>query len=540
MDPITANYAKRKKTFVLTLTLPDLAVAIASPGILRRISYGADVWELRVDLLQAPSPSKVNTMPSLCHVASQVDFLQSISDLPIVFTIRTVSQGGSFPDDSAKEALELMLMAVEKECAYIDVEFTWPAYLIEEISRRKENSKLIASFHETTGNLRWTCELLDYYLENDKFGGTCFPIRRNIPLNMTDILKLSLVSRDDLDCHELASFMRSYQIKCSKPIIAVASGIYGRLSRVASPISFVTHTLIASPTAPEQMSLAETHQSMHVMGLLPRRDFYIIGNNISHSLSPAIHNAAFAELGLPHNYSIHQTPQIDDSIQEMLCDEHFGGASVTYPHKLNIQPLLDSVSVSAMKIGAVNTVVVEDSASGRVLRGDNTDWLGILQCIKHSMITCQTAVVVGAGGAARAAVFALQHLGVQRIAVVNRTRSTAERLAADFSGLRLELYQSMNEAPAANIIIGCIPADDVREDDIPSHLFADGEGLVIEMAYRPPVTALMRVGKRHVGWTVLGGVDILKEQAYAQFQLWTGRKAPVLAILEALERENVA
>jgi len=279
----------------------------------------------------------------------------------------------------------------------------------------------------------------------------------------------------------------------------------------------------------------------NTMAQQPERNFYILGNNISHSLSPTIHNAAFAELGLPYHYRIHQTPQLDATVRRMLHDPRFGGASVTFPHKLSIMPLLDSLSISASTLGAVNTVIVKNTASGQQLIGDNTDWLGILNCIKsHGPRRCETAIVIGAGGAARAAVYALQILGAAHLAIVNRTKSTAQRLAADFPQSHIDVFDSLVRAPAAQIIIGCIPADEVEEDDIPSEMFAEGAGLVIEMAYRPPVTALMHVAARQQGWTVLGGVDVLKEQAYAQFSLWTGRSAPVPAIQEALDRRTRA
>ena len=318
-------------------------------------------------------------------------------------------------------------------------------------------------------------------------------------------------------------------------------GPAGQLSRIISPISFVTHPLIPATSAPGQISLAQVNHAKHLMGQLPKRNFYIYGNNISHSLSPTIHNTAFAELGLPHHYSIHETLRIDDTVRDLMQKPQFGGASVTFPHKLNIQPLLDSVSDASTKLGAVNTIIVVDAKSGRTLRGDNTDWIGISRCIQGSGLTkFDVGLVIGAGGAARAAVYAYRQLGVQRIGLVNRTRSTAERLVADFSPLKIDIYESLVEAPAANVIVSCIPADNVSEADIPEHIFARSAGVVIEMSYRPPVSALMWVASRQPGWKVEDGVAVLKEQAYCQFEMWTGRRAPVIAIREALDKRNAA
>lgn len=145
--------------------------------------------------------------------------------------------------------------------------------------------------------------------------------------------------------------------------------------------------------------------------------------------------------------------------------------------------------------------------------------------------------MIGAGGAARAAVYALQVLGVQYVTIVNRTRATAERLAGDFPSMNIQVCDLLIEAPTVDLIIGCIPADDVRVNDVPEQIFSTGSGVVIEMSYRPPVSALMQVASKQAGWQVFGGVDILKEQAYAQFKLWTGRDAPVEVIERTLEEK---
>jgi len=340
------------------------------------------------------------------------------------------------------------------------------------------------------------------------------------------------------DSHELALFIRDYRKMNTKPIIVEDMGQRSQLSRVISPITFVTHPLIPVPSCSGQISLAQVNRSLHLLGQIPSRQFFIFGNNISHSLSPTIHNTGFAELGLPHQYSIYQTPQIDDNVRQIIQHPEFGGASVTYPHKLNVQPLLDSISEPATALGAVNTIIVEEGTSGRKLKGDNTDWSGILSCIQRSKLDgYKGAIVIGAGGAARAAVYALQKWGYQRVAIVNRTKSAAERLAADFPSLHFDICDSLRQAPKANVIVGCIPADDVKDEDIPAHIFSKGLGVVVEMSYRPPISALMRAVSGQEKWQVFNGVDVLREQAYAQFQLWTGRRAPITVIEEALREK---
>ncbi|KAF5508607.1 Short chain dehydrogenase yanD [Colletotrichum fructicola] len=127
--------------------------------------------------------------------------------MPILFTIRTAPQGGKFPPDAENEALALMLMAVEEQCKYIDVEIEWSLELVNAVVEKKGSSKIIASFHDWTGDIRWTSDLLrEKYATADAFG---------------DIIKLSILSADVYDCHELALFERSHSSKNPKPLLAV-------------------------------------------------------------------------------------------------------------------------------------------------------------------------------------------------------------------------------------------------------------------------------------------------------------------------------
>jgi 3-dehydroquinate dehydratase type I len=167
---ISRNFAAGEQTFIIPLTFTDIRDAIP---ILPRISYGGDIWELRVDLLSpSRSPLSSTNLPSLDYVKAQVQALQSMSKLPILFTIRTKSQGGKFPDDKADEALALMLMAVECGIEYVDVEVEWPESVIGKLMKRKKGTELVASFHDWTGNIRWTSQLLrDKFAQADAFGG---------------------------------------------------------------------------------------------------------------------------------------------------------------------------------------------------------------------------------------------------------------------------------------------------------------------------------------------------------------------------------
>lgn len=169
-DIIFANHASNQKTYILPLTFPSITLAIPN---LTRMSYGTDIWEMRADLLSpSTEPIGISNLPPLGFVKEQISLLQQHSDLPILFTIRTVSQGGKFPDDEAQLALDMMLAAVEAGCEYIDVEIEWPESLIAEMNQKKGDSKVIASFHDWSGGIRWSGEgLKEKYLLADKMGG---------------------------------------------------------------------------------------------------------------------------------------------------------------------------------------------------------------------------------------------------------------------------------------------------------------------------------------------------------------------------------
>lgn len=280
----------------------------------------------------------------------------------------------------------------------------------------------------------------------------------------------------------------------------------------------------------------------------PGKNFFIFGHNISHSLSPTLHNTGFRKLGLPYHYAIHETEAVDTTVEDIINRPDFSGASVTFPHKLQIGRLLDSISTSAQKVGAVNTIVVREQGSKRLLYGDNTDWVGIKRCIERNAsgdLSASTALVLGAGGAARAACYAAQILGVAELFIVNRTISKAQDMASSFD-VRSRVFGTFEEAVKASstpirIIVACIPADDLTEEKIPAELFSGSEtGTLVEMAYRPQVTGMMKVAARHPGWKICRGIDVLEEQAYEQFEMWTGQPAPMAVMRDAMRAKASA
>lgn len=280
-----------------------------------------------------------------------------------------------------------------------------------------------------------------------------------------------------------------------------------------------------------------------------QKKFYIFGQGISFSMSPVIHTTAFEHHGLPHTYEIMQTTTVDE-VAPLIASPSFGGASVTMPHKLLISKFCDEVTDHANQIGAVNTLIVfQDPVSKeRKIRGDNTDWSGLVECLKlkgkYVMPAAKTAVVIGAGGASRAAVYSLYMSGIRNIYIINRTRARAEQIAADYSSLfKITVLGSLADVgktpnPIPDIIIGTVPASATKTEDFHALLFAKEKGICVDMAYKPRSTPLLQAAEKYAGWEIVTGVEVLLEQAFDQSQFWLGLPAPKNVMKAELEKAD--
>ncbi|KAJ5902622.1 hypothetical protein N7495_003150 [Penicillium taxi] len=271
-----------------------------------------------------------------------------------------------------------------------------------------------------------------------------------------------------------------------------------------------------------------------------QKEFHIFGWGISFSISPIIHNAAFKHFHLPYTYDIRESSVID-GVEHLIKAENFGGASVTMPHKLEIHKFLQDQTESAKLIGAINTVIVKGSGKDRILVGENTDCSGLQSLIKSYVDKTQhqpkTGLVIGAGGASRAAVYALHKQGVEKIYLANRTLANAEQVKVGFRSLfevevlPLESLEKLPNLP--DIIIGTVPANVTVEEQF-SSIFSSTGGLCIEMAYKPRQTPLLNMARKNEGWHTVTGLEVLLAQAFDQFHLWTGLEAPQKEMTEAV------
>lgn len=263
----------------------------------------------------------------------------------------------------------------------------------------------------------------------------------------------------------------------------------------------------------------------------------VIGEPVEHSLSPAMHNAAFAALGIDARYDLWGTALADLPARiATLRAPDVLGANVTVPHKQAVMPLLDETSETARRIGAVNTIIPQ----GDRLRGDNTDAVGFRRSIEAAWPRRRIAraVILGAGGASRAVIVALQEMGVETITISNRTPAKATALAGEF-GIASETWDEVAVAafPAADILVnatalgwhGEMPIPVAALDRLPAG------SLVMDLTYRQ--TPLLRAAGGR-GLDVLDGLGMLVHQGARSFELWTGAEAPVDLMREAVLAEQ--
>lgn len=267
----------------------------------------------------------------------------------------------------------------------------------------------------------------------------------------------------------------------------------------------------------------------------------LLGQPVAQSLSPRLHNAAFAAAGIEARYVLRETsatelPMAVSCLREPACL----GANVTAPHKQAVLALLDELSEVARALGAVNTIV---NTRGR-LSGDNTDAGGLAGWMGQAGIDPrgQPALVLGAGGAARAAVWALGELDAASVCVLNRTPEHAARVVEALGSChpRVALRAgSLDEAarPATEACGVVVNATSLgHHGGAPSvhPSWYSPQGVAIELVYNPPMTGFMRAAQA-AGARTENGLGMLVHQAALAFERWTGRPAPLEAYQQAVE-----
>jgi shikimate dehydrogenase len=257
----------------------------------------------------------------------------------------------------------------------------------------------------------------------------------------------------------------------------------------------------------------------------------VLGFPVAHSRSPAMMNAAFAELGLDWRYvKLPVPPERFAETVRALPASGYGGANVTIPYKVAAHALADERTPAAEAIGAANTLVF---AGGRI-EADNTDGRAVIDALAEDLAG-RSALVLGAGGAGRAAVWALREAGAE-VAVWNRTPERAERLAAELG------VGHAREPRSADVLVNAtsVGLHGEPEAAVLEALALDGceAATVLDLVYGSEPTALARWAERH-GSRVVDGLDVLARQGARAFERWTGRPGPLETMRRALAKHSV-
>ncbi len=477
-------------------------------GMQAASAAGADMVECRLDFLAD------------CDEGSLARLLAN-PPLPTIVTCRPVRQGGKFVGDESSR-LSLLAAAVHLGADYVDVE-------IDVDEARRPNGRTILSHHDFAGRPD----------DLDAVAGA-------LKASRAEACKIAFTASGPEDALAALDVLRD----STKPAIALAMGPHGLASRIL-PGKFGAFGTFAAlkqgaEAAPGQLTVKEMKGLYRWDAIGPATAVYgVIGCPVAHSMSPAIHNAAFVAADVDAVYVPLRTEPGPESFNRFLDAlgrspwAGFRGLSVTIPHKENALARVGAASVDELsrRIGAINTIRIEADGA---LRGWNTDYAAAVEALVSAMgitaaeLAGREVAVVGAGGVGRALVAALTHHGAE-VALYNRTLSRAEKLAGEF-GARAFGLDRLGET-SAEILINCTSvgmAPDAGKTPVPADLLAR-LSVVFDTIYNPPETRLLRQA-REAGCLCVSGVEMFINQAARQFEIWTGLPAPRQVMRQALAR----
>jgi len=308
-------------------------------------------------------------------------------------------------------------------------------------------------------------------------------------------------------------------------LVGLCMGEQGIISRVLGVRAGSVFTFAAvgpgEETAPGQATAQELRSVYRIEQVdAATRVYGVAGDPVTHSLSPAIMNAAFRRENVNAVYLALHAKTLKDLLN-CVRQIPIHGLSITMPYKEAILPYLDNTDSHTTKIGACNTVV---RAQDGKLYGFNTDTSGVVRPLERRLTTLQDAkiLVLGAGGAARAAVFGLKERGAE-VFILNRSLAPAQKLA------RRAHARSMKRADlkkfAFDVIINATPVGMGNTRETPLQEKEINARYVFDMIYDPPETRLLQLAKQR-GAQIIPGIEMFVHQAARQFEIWTGKPAP--------------
>ena len=491
----------------------DLAVAIG------RATEVADIVELRLDCLADDERDAA--------MSSLAGFLTGLS-VPMLFTLRSAEQGGhTSADFEARRRFWSSLNDLPGN-SLIDLELD----LVRDFAAAPEAeswvdwSRVICSHHDFKGV---PADLEKIY---EQMAAT--PAR---------ILKIAVQADDATDCLPIFRLLERARRE-GREMIAIAMGQAGIMTRILGPSrgSFLTYGSLddEKATAPGQLTARQLRDVYRIDQIDSKTEVMgLMGKPVSGSLSPHIHNAAFAAAAVNAVYIPFQVADAAQFIRRMAhprsreLDWNLRGLSVTAPHKSAVMDQLDWIDSAAKEIGAVNTILIKDDG----LHGYNTDASGFMSPLRREFSSLEgvRCALIGAGGSARAALWALRNEGAEVVLCArnpDRAKPVAEELGVEY------LPYGTSRFDGFDIVVNATPLGTRGELEDETCVTADqlcGVRLAYDLVYNPIETRFLREA-RAAGCETLGGIEMLLAQAVEQFELWIGKEPDVKVMRAAAMR----
>jgi 3-dehydroquinate dehydratase/shikimate dehydrogenase len=492
----------------LPMRLPKVCLALSGDTIDDMLAIAESMardnpfLEFRLDYLKQP----LAALPKIHR------FLETHQYVTAIGTCRRAENGGRFKGSLASQ-LEVLTKAHATGCQIVDLEIQSALKAKREaIARLRSRAGLIVSFHDfrATRNLDETLEKM-----------------LKVPADFYKVVSTATTLSDNV------TMMKFSQTQSDKhALIGLCMGEQGIISRVLSVRAGSVFTFGAVSadlkTAPGQISAGDLRSIYRIDQVDPATRVYgVAGDPIEHSLSPVIMNTALRRENVNGVYLPLHAKTLKD-LMRCVREIPLHGLSVTMPYKQSILAHLDNTDAHTTKIGACNTVVRGQDGK---LYGFNTDAAGVVRPLEQRLsIENAKVLVLGAGGAARAAVFGLKERGAE-IWILNRTSVKGQKLARQAKARTIK--RADLRKISFDVIINATPVGMGNTRDCPLKDEEIQSRVVFDMVYDPVETHLLQVA-RAKGIAVIPGVEMFVQQAARQFEIWTGKPAPAGDMLRAV------
>ncbi len=492
---------------LVVASLVERSLAGAARSSKKAFAAGADVVELRLDHVR-----DIVRRPSLIQDA------RSAVDGPAIATLRSEGEGGSSRHAGAKRR-EVLEEILDSGFEYIDLEITTDRNMLEALDRPCRGTKTIGSYHFRRPATRGEIEA--------KLRRACY---------LSDIGKVAVPCENAAHAVAVAEAGLALSRE-GRDFAVMGMGEQGRLTRACARgigSKLVYACLPGSPAAPGQLDVALqtglVKASAVVVGLL--------GHPVAHSISKPMHEAALKGAGLKGIYIPMDVPprSMGRGLVSTLFTVGFKGVNVTIPHKQKAYRICDSHGPSAASTGAVNTLTSKDG----LIEGENTDLIGLVYLFesKNVAIDGTVSLVVGAGGAARAACRVLRD-GGSEVTVAARRGTAARAVARECGCGAITLSDAASGGGRRyDLVVNATPmgtkGTPLERASVPGGALR-GRPVFIDLVYNPPVTRSMELA-RGKGCRALGGLDMLVGQGAESFRIWTGKQPDKARMLAAARR----